>query len=67
MWAAALVMVVTFATAATLLICIWEVLGLNLGWDTGYPNGDFHGFSQPLRTNSRLITHESSYDWMLYI
>jgi hypothetical protein len=32
----------------TLYTYIWEVLGLNLRWDTGYPEV-FHGFPQSLR------------------
>jgi hypothetical protein len=34
---------------------IWQLSASNLGPETGYPEG-FHGFSQYLQANARIVT-----------
>jgi hypothetical protein len=38
-----------------MLKCIWEVLGLNLSWDTGYLNWGFPWISSVLHKNSWVV------------
>jgi hypothetical protein len=40
----------------TLLVHILEVLGSNLGQDTGYPEWGFHGFPQSLQVNAGIVS-----------
>jgi hypothetical protein len=44
----------------TLLLHIWEVPGLILGTETGYPDMFFMAFPQSLQANAEIVPHNYS-------